>query len=94
MTVRPTAAHWVIDPGGDPLAVLAVLGDQSEWGDWLVRCKRAMRIAVLCFNRASHIALPNVLRNHSGETDTGFRGFTWTPWASSSSPPHRVYGVF
>jgi hypothetical protein len=29
-----------------------------------------------------------------GATDTGFRGFTWTPWASSYAPPYRVHGVF
>jgi hypothetical protein len=28
-----------------------------------------------------------------GETYTGFRGFTRTPWASSYAPPYRVYGV-
>jgi hypothetical protein len=28
------------------------------------------------------------------ETDTGFRGFTRTPRASSYAPPCRVYGVF
>ena len=25
-----------------------------------------------------------------GETYTGFRGFTWNPWASSYAPPPRV----
>jgi hypothetical protein len=39
-------------------------------------------------------ALERVYCELRGATYRGFRGFTWTSWASSYAAPHRVYGVF